>query len=157
MGGRVEIVPAQLWQAHDVARHMRAADREEIAAMSGRDPVTAVDYSMRRSDYVMAGMIDGKTICIFGVGAMSLLGSVGVPWLLGTDDVEKHYRVFAKHSKVHFAAMRKKYSHLINAVDDRNELSKRWLAWLGFTIKEPEIMGVKKMPFRLFEIGGSDV
>jgi hypothetical protein len=152
---KVEIVPAQIWHGNIVADKMRQADRDEVFAMSGRTPVQAMDYSLARSDYAMAGLVDGEPICLFGVGSLSLLCSVGVPWLLGTDYVEKHYRVFAKNSKAVLANMSGRYSRLINAVDDRNELSKRWLAWLGFKIGEPKIMGVSKLPFRIFEIEGS--
>ena len=148
----ITIVKATHAHIDHVAEHMRQADRSEIMASAGRLPAGALAYSLDRSDFAYTGCINGVPACMFGCGTINLLCRTGVPWLLGTDLVERHYRQFARHSKRMLGIMACRYDRLVNAVDDRNELSKRWLAWLGFSIGEPIIMGVEKRPFRVFEL-----
>lgn len=153
----ITIVKAERWHVDVIAARMRQADRDEIKAAAGRLPAAALEYSLDHSDAAFTGCVDGVPACMFGVGTVNLMCRTGVPWLLGTDLVEKHYRQFARHSRRVLGIMAGKYSVLVNAVDDRNELSKRWLQWLGFSIGEPVIMGVEKRPFRVFELRSDNV
>lgn len=154
---RVAVVQATQEHADIVGKNMRAEDAAEVLAMSGRDPMSAIQFSMAQSDFAMAGLIDGHPICIFGAGTANLLTGVGVPWLLGTNDVKVFYRQFSRSSRFWVEQMRGRYSYLMNAVDDRNTLSKRWLSWLGFKLHDPVPMGVKQLPFRIFEMRADHV
>lgn len=89
---------------------------------------------------------------MFGVGDINILTGTGCPWLLGTDAVADHYRLFLRQSLRWKEQLLGSYEVLRNAVDDRNEVSKRWLQWMGFALYEPMPLGINGEPFRLFEM-----
>ena len=72
--------------------------------------------------------------------------------MLGTDLVEKHSKAFLRRNKAYLSEMAQGFDTLENYVDARNEVSKKWLEWLGFEIGEPEPMGVLGLPFHKFEM-----
>jgi len=100
---------------------------------------------------------DGRPETIFGCGTIDIINSIGAPWLLGSDAIERHYRHFLRGSIFWVRKMRAEYSLLRNTVDDRNEVAKRWLAWLGFEIGEAVPRGYEQLPFRTFEMKGNHV
>jgi hypothetical protein len=97
-------------------------------------------------------MADGRVVCMFGVAPVNLLGDTGVPWLLGSDDIERHAVTFLRGSKRYIAEMSRDYRLLTNYVDARNTLSIRWLKWLRFDILAAEPYGPFGLPFHRFEL-----
>ena len=83
---------------------------------------------------------------IFGIGA-SLEKGLGVPWLLATEEVERHPVTFYRMSKSLFPLAVSGYERLVNWVDARNVLSLRWLVWLGFRMEPAVPFGVKGLGF----------
>lgn len=131
---------------------MRQADRDEIAAGSGYSAAKALAFSLRKSSVAYTAMIDGVPEIMFGVGDINVLTRTGAPWLLGTDAVTTHYVAFLRRSVDWREQLLRRYRVLMNAVDDRNTASKRWLKWLGFTLSEPIPMGKRGTLFRVFEL-----
>ena len=84
----VEIRPATAGDA--VTLVLRAADREEVEALTGRDPRAVLVESVERSASAWAGVANGELVCLFGVVPMTLAGVTGVPWLLGSDAVARY-------------------------------------------------------------------
>lgn len=134
---------------------MRPADRDEVFAASGKTPVKALTYSMRKSSHAWTAIIDGRPEVMFGVGDINVLAGVGAPWLLGTDAVEAHYIAFLRRSVDFRDQLLRRYPVMRNFVDDRNKASKRWLKWLGASFSDPVEVGGH--PFRLFEMRLADV
>src|SRR5690606_5893283 len=104
---------------------------------SGRTPFQALAYSMRKSSMAYTAIVDGRPEVMWGVGDINVLAAVGAPWLLGTDTIEKHHRIFLRQSVSWRAQLLARYRVLRNLVDDRNTVSKRWLRWLGFKLFDP--------------------
>ena len=153
--GRYRIEPATPEHVAEMSPNIRQADRDEVAASSNRTPEQALYEGLKRSDgYAWAGIADGEVVCIFGIAPMNILSDVGVPWMLGTPMIEKYATVFLKRSKKYVRGMCIMYPKLMNYVDDRNDVAKQWLQWLGFTLHEPEPYGVNGLPFRRFEMTG---
>jgi hypothetical protein len=150
LAAEIEVVPARAAHIRSVARRMRQADRDEVFAASGRSPARALAFSLRKSTAAWTGMVDGRPEVMFGVGDINVLASVGAPWLLGTDAVERNRVAFLRISVEWRAQLLRRYSTLRNVVDERNHVSIRWLRWLGFTLSEP--MEVNGFTFRLFEM-----
>jgi hypothetical protein len=128
-----------------IVPYLRQADVAEIWASTGLSPAFAVSYSIAHSKDAWAVLLDGKPQAVFGVGNFGV--NSGVPWLVATDEIEKHPVRFYRMSKPMIAILRHKYEHLVNWVDARNKLSLRWLKWAGFTIDDPEPWGIYGLMF----------
>ncbi len=153
----VEVVPALAEHIPAIAAAMRAADRQEVAAASGRSPGAALHCSLRVSIEAWTGLIDGRPVCMFGLGCPSLLGGVGVPWLLGTDQLKRHQMAFLRRNRAVVARWAARYPRLINFVDARNLTSIRWLRWLGFVIDPARPYGLAGLPFHPFVLRSDHV
>lgn len=136
-----------------VAAGMRQADRDEIWASHRWSPHRALEDGVRNSTYSWAAEIDGEVVCLFGVAPRSILTGTGTPWMLGTGGVVRHGRKFLADCRECLDEAQSVYPTLVNYVDDRNTVSKRWLRWMGFKLDDPEPYGVEKLPFRRFELG----
>lgn len=150
MSRSVEIRPATMDDARRLV--LRRADREEIDALTGRDPQAMLAESVARSASAWAGRADGALVCLFGVVPVSLTGVTGIPWLLGSDAVAAYGRPFLRRNRAYVRAMLRDFPVLANVVDARNAVSIRWLRWLGFTLGTPQPMGIKGLPFIPFEM-----
>jgi hypothetical protein len=151
------MIPTTAEHIEFIAEHMRAADVEEIWASGQFLPLRALRLAVLISEEALTGMADGVPICIFGVGRKSLLDTTGIPWLLGTDAIERHAKGFMQRNRTIIKAWRERYELLENWVDSRNTKSVAWLRWLGFTIQEASPYGAFGLPFHHFEMRRSDV
>lgn len=148
---RGEIVPATQDHARQLALILRAADRDEVVAQSGLHPALALGMSLGSSDAAWTGLMDGQVAVIWGVAPQDELErDVGVPWMLGSDLIVQHPRLFLTHCQAAVEEMQALFPILENHVDIRNTVAIRWLKWLGFDIMEPVPHGPYKMPFHPF-------
>ena len=123
-----------------IAPYLRQEDKDEIKALSGLSPETAVAFSIASSQTGYAAYYDGELTAIFGISGDEI-------WLVGTDIITEHPVTFFRVSRKIFHELSKGYEYLHNCVDARNKLHLRWLKWLGFTIEEAMYMGAEGMPF----------
>lgn len=131
---------------------MRAQDVAELKAAGIPNLVDAVAEGVRTSDWSVAARVDGKLACIFGIRGYTLLGDIGVPWMLGTEELVHHHRALVRLTPRYIGAMLQAYPRLMNAVHDRNTVSKGWLRALGFTIGPPLPVGADGERFCVFEM-----
>lgn len=146
---RREVVRATAEHADYLVEHMRQADRDECWAWAHLTPREAVDMSMVSRDTI-AGLADGRVVCIFGVREASPLSRTAYPWMLCTDELPKHALSFLRGSRVYVGMLRERYERLENYVDVRNHDAIKWLGWLGFSLDDPAPFGVEQLPFRRF-------
>lgn len=151
----IYVVPAEAAHIRTIARRMRKADREEIRASSGRSPRAALKFSLEKSTEAWTIIMDGRAEVMFGVGDINVLAGIGAPWLLGTDEFERHYIAILRGSMKWTRQLFSRYSTLRNFVDARNTASLRYLRWLGFTIFDPVFVG--GYDFYPFELRSADV
>lgn len=150
MSPEVTIRPATIEDARSLV--LRQADREEVEALTGRDPSGVVAESVAASHKAWAGLAGDRLVCLFGVAPMSLAGVTGIPWLLGSDDVCRYSRAFLRRNRAYVHEMLVDFPVLRNVVDQRNAVSIRWLKWLGFRFGEPMPMGPRGLPFIPFQM-----
>lgn len=126
-----------------------------MRAMSGLSPAVCVAYSVATSRPGYAVLMDGEPVAVFGAGQRG--DGAGVPWLVATDEMERHPVAFYRASKNFIREMAAMYDYLENWVDVRNVLSVRWLRWAGFVMEEPEpFMGGIFHRFWMKNRGGDD-
>lgn len=128
---------------------LRPADRDEVTAMHGENIRQAVYDSVRQSTKLWAFDEDGALAMLLGVAPY--LPGVGVPWALGTVAISP--RSLITIGRDYLPKIQALYPILVNYVDARNEKSLRWLAHIGFTIREPVLMGIERRPFHRFDRG----
>lgn len=146
----IEFVPALRDHARALAPRLRDADREEVKAQSGLAPGAALLASVAMGN-ATAALEDGVVIALFGCPRWSVLGEGGVPWMLGCNRVLEIPTVVLRHNKRFVEQWRSEFAYLSNHVDARNEVSIRWLRWLGFTIHDPAPHGPYGMAFHKFD------
>lgn len=148
---RVEVVRATPQHVAEIARAVRPADREELWACRMQTPEQVMQRGIEMSDKAMAGLVNGRAVCMWGVVHDSLIGPCGTPWMVGTMALDEYAKTFLRRCKKGLVDMFEGYQHLENFVDARNTKAIQWLKWLGFNVdKEPQEYGMLKLPFHKF-------
>lgn len=151
MNDRYLVRSAAIQDVSFIAKNIREADRQEVWAASHMTPFQALKISFLISrDIVFTGLADGVPVCIFGVKPPSMLGTVAVPWLIGTDDIPLHSRTFLRESKKFVEGLKERFPVMENYVDARNVEAVRWLQWVGFSVYYPKPYGPDNLPFHRF-------
>lgn len=148
----VQIINATKAHIERLLPHVRQADIDEFYAMSMLSPREVLEKGILQSTKAWAGIIDGRVITIFGVSPGSILTGIGVPWLVGSDLLEKYQKIFLRRCRPVLNSMLAIYPELINYVDARNHVAKGWLHWLGFKLEEAKPTGVLNYPFHRFSM-----
>ena len=125
---------------HELAPRLRSEDRAEVLAL-GFAPVDGLLQSFAGAEEAWTYRADRQIICMAGITPLSLIGRVGVPWLLGSELVLQHRRTFMMETRRMVAHWLTLFDVLRNVVDARYEAAIRWLCWLGFEIGEPLSLG----------------
>lgn len=146
------VVPAQIEHVAPMLEHIRQADIDELWSANRVTPEDALTIGIKVSTEAWSGLVDGKPVCIFGVAPASMLGGIGVPWMVGTSEVDKHAKAFLRRNKPYVKQMLTLYNYLVNHVDSRNTRAVSWLRWLGFTICDAAPYGFEGVPFHRFEM-----
>lgn len=152
MAVSVEVLPTKPGDAEILAARMRAPDLAEIHAASGQPPLKVIQAAIAATDQPMTAFFDGELACIFGVAPLNFLAGQGAPWMLGSNQIDRHPGVFIKRCGDYIAEMASSYQHLLNYVDARNTRSIRWLKRMGFNFHDAVPYGVAQLPFHLFEM-----
>lgn len=128
-------------------------DRKEIFLTAMLTPGAAVDFTTSISVGKWTGLVDGQVAAIFGVARRSAVSAVGVPWLLGTDLVDKVPVALIRKSRVYVERMERAFPVMENHVLAENLRSVGWLKSLGFDMQEPKPYGAFGEPFIRFGKG----
>lgn len=133
-----------------IGTHMRECDQRECFAAVGEDPTTALAKSHETSLNCYVFSWNDVPVALTGVG--SLTESIGVPWMLGTDQLEEvPKRIFWRASKAVVEDFHRDFTVLTNYIDERNTVSRRWIKHLGFEERETTPFGHLQLPFIRFE------
>ncbi len=135
-----------------VAKNLRRQDKIEMQAMQGEDVniEATLQHSVSITEEPVTVMLDtGVVGCILGIAPV-LDTKIGVPWLVGTDDIEDYGREFVCMGRELVEKGLEKYDLLCNYVDARNLRSIEWLKRIGFEVQAPTPFGKYGLPFHLF-------
>lgn len=147
-----QIVPATREHALALAPEVRQADADEVWAAEHKTPEQALLHGVADSSDPRAGLVNGRVVCVFGVGQLTLASDWGIPWMLASAEVEQHARAFLRMNIAYVREIRSQYRMLLNYVDARNIMAVRWLRWLGFRVKPAVPYGIDELPFHLFDM-----
>jgi hypothetical protein len=145
----IEVIQAT--DAHALGLNIRPEDRKEIIAGSGLEPTYALRRSVQVSTTAWTATVNGEPAAIFGVGPLNILNGMGSPWLISSPEITDNTFEFLRKSRDYVEEMHQTYPVLFNLVHSENQISIRWLRWLGFLIHEPIKYGKFGTMFRPFE------
>lgn len=140
-----------------IAARMRRADVVEVMAAGRRSPREAVLKSVELSDRCSVALINGEPCAVFGLVIANVVTGWGVPWLLGTDLIDRHKKLFVEHTRTGVREMLEICPILINYVHAENLKSIRWLKTMGFTVEAAEPFGVDGELFHKFHLESENV
>lgn len=146
-------MPATEAHARELAPRVRAADAAEIWASNHARPLDALLASLVSRD-TLAGLADGRVMCMFGAKRTTVLSTTASPWLLGANELPEHARAFLRMNREYIRHLQDEYDTLVNFVDARNVVALRWIQWLGFKIEPPVPYGPEMLPFCRFTMRG---
>lgn len=148
MAGIREVMDADI---DKVASAMRPMDRLECAAC-GKNPRDALVEGRAVSDWTYTIEDDqGKPVAVFGLSPLEPESFIGVPWLLGTEDLRILRIPFLKQSRAFVRdRMLTEYPALMNMVCGWNDIHIRWLEFCGFNFGEQTEIGPFNTPFLPF-------
>jgi len=139
-----------MFHVEHVAKHMRQADRNEVWASNHLTPEESLRKSVDYSIISRTALADGEPVLIAGMAPYSILDDSGLPWMLATDGLLDIAIPFLKRCRQYVAEMLTFCNKLENWVHVDNEISIRWLAWMGFNIDDPAPHGIEKDLFHRF-------
>ena len=146
-----EIVKATFEHIEPIAANMREADVLEVWLAGHKTPHQAMQDGFNVSVKAWTIIENGEPIGMFGVSSVSILGNIGVPWLLGTDGMLAIKRQFVRESMQYLDEVMALYPRLVNFVHVGNIQSLRWLMWMGFDFEGPIKAGPDSAEFFRFE------
>lgn len=154
----VVVRPVESGDVERLVANMRTPDIAEITSATGSNDLhRIVQESVAASTWCYTGEFNGELACIFGVAPFQLLGARAAPWMLGTDQIDKHPGALVRRCRSYIADMLRAYPHLLNFVDARNTRSIRWLKRMGFQFHDAVPYGAEGLPFHLFEMKADHV
>ena len=120
----------------ELAQTMRQEDREEVFHASRKTPFAALATGMKISNTAHCIEWKGRVVAIFGVCGTK--GVVGIPWMLGTDDLSRCKSLLRECREI-LKGYALDYPYLTNACWSRNVVHINWIKWLGFTFEGSDI------------------
>lgn len=116
-----------------LCEHVREADRREVEATHGSVHNAIMD-SIARSDFALAAYMGDEILGICGCVPVNLCASIGNPWWISAEAVERYPKTFVRASRMIIDMFHQQYDHLQNFVDMRYIKSLNWLRIIGFRI-----------------------
>lgn len=145
----IDVRPAVRADAEYIASRLRAEDRAEVEAATGRSPSEIVPLSFDLSTQCYAirhafdSQVDDQPCALFGVADDAEVEGLGLVWLLATEDVFDVRASVLEAAPYYLNTMSTRYPlGLHNLVDHRNLLHLRWCLKTGFVeIGQVELNG----------------
>lgn len=131
---------------------LREQDKMEVFCSHGVSPEEALSISKKNSKECFTVIGDDEEDVILMFGVVEDDNGEALPWLLGSDKTAEIPKFVLENSSAKIAEWKEKYSRLYNFVHADNEVSLRFLTWLGFSLdKKHEAWGYNPSRFIEFE------
>lgn len=145
---------AEPTDAGPMARALRVSDLRELSAMGKPDAEQAIVFSVKHCDHAWSGWLGDEPVAIGGIGRIgSMAVPFGMPWMLGTDLLDRYPLETVRKTRRLFERMAAEYPNQYNWVHVENGLSIAWLSWLGYNVRPAKPHGPMGEKFHLFTLG----
>ncbi len=146
----VDILPATLDHAAQLAPFLRAGDLAECLASGCVDGFSALADSVAHSSEAWSVFFDGEIAAL--VGVVPFDNGTTLVWALTGRAVDRARLTFVRVSRRLLAQLLRKHAVLANLVDARYQGAIDWLECLGFCVSQPTPHPTTGMPFRVASI-----
>lgn len=143
-----QVRPATLEDAFDLAPRLRKADVVELTACGHQDMLIVLAESIAISTEAWA--FEDDLGVVQAVGGLAAFGSIGAPWLLGSDEMLRHRKALLNLPRLSVRKWASQFPLLMNYVHHENRAAILWLRRLGFEI-HPKV-NYKKGVFHPFSL-----
>lgn len=132
---KASIVQARYEHLPALADRLREHDRLELYVSMGGSTLSSLITSFECSVVSWCLLVKEQPIMIWGVAPYdALLGDVGIPWMVGTDDIDTWQIYIARRASRYIGLMHVLYPRLLNYAHAGNIKALRFLEWCGFSI-----------------------
>jgi len=122
-----------------VGNSLRDSDVEELRGFYPEmDGITMLKQSVAVSEHSNTWIVKGKPIAICGLSLHSDKqgNAIGVPWMVGTNELNENPKVLIRASRMFFNRWLKRYKILSNYVPTKSTATINYLKHLGFNVFE---------------------
>lgn len=135
-----------------IADNLKREDWREVVGLVGPGGVRQeLEDSVRRSCWSRVCCIDGEPVVAFGLVPTNPFRKEACIWMLTTAKTMEHKVFIGRTTKNAIRGFLKEWDLLYNFVDEGNDLSLRWLRWLGATVYPAAPVGVYGCRYHYFE------
>jgi len=145
---------AEIEDINSLKTTMRMSEAQEVYASHGHTPEQSLQYSFSTSETKFTLVHNGEVMAMFGISLDPLSHDCGSVWMLTSEKINSIWFRFLKLSRKFIDSLTATYSLLYNHVDQRHEVSVKWLKWCGATVFEAKPYGKMGLPFHYFELRG---
>ncbi len=145
------IQKASLSDVIHISPNLRSADLAELEAASGLPALQSLIYGFGHGrSWVVREPYSDIPVALFGV--TPLTKTVGIPWMVATDELPRHKKFFVKNASEHIDKMLRFYPDgLVNYIDARNKIHITYIKHFGFEVTGfVADYGHAKLPFYRF-------
>lgn len=113
---------------------IRLAEESDIDAVLPWVPadVSREMIASRLGPFTFAGEVDGQVVCMYGI--RFFLFQAPQAWLLSTPALGRHRIAFLRANRDFIRWARAEFGVIESLVRCNNDVSRRWLEWLGFHV-----------------------
>ena len=124
-----------------VATNMEGIDMDDLISRSEyKDHLSSSPqllYLIQGSSDLWVGRYDGVVACVCGLVPPSLLSNQAYMWLVTTEVIPQHRFLLARYSRIFIERMLMKYDTIVGVCKLGQDMSIKWLKWLGAEFKPP--------------------
>ncbi len=144
-----EIRTARAEDVPVLAPRLRAADKRELKAATGKGPKTALRDSFEVSSKVHSIVEGNDVLGMFGVTPHPEDFLTGLCWGVSAPELMtgKHKLWFIRNSPRILEIQHRHFPELWGLIDARNTRHLRWLEWTGFQLGATYCVGPERRPF----------
>jgi hypothetical protein len=134
------IEPARDSHVYEIVQRLREHDRAAFASVD--DPARVLIDELRQSTRAYVYLLDGEVLCLWAMRARTLLLDAVYLWMIASPLIDRHPVVFVRRSKTLLRELLEEYGAIEGHVWCANDLSIRWLKWLGARFEPSPLDGV---------------
>lgn len=147
---KVTIRPGTVEDAVSLGPRLREEDAMELTLTSAGTPTDILKESLEFSDECFSAVVDGVVIAMGGF-ALEPKTSMGIPWLVGSPEIERHPVTLVAAGRSAVDRWEKQCTVMANVTHQDNVVHHRWLKAIGFTFLDAVVpLGPSKAPFLQF-------